>query len=232
LDGLPLEDQQFNFFGAAVAALLGTRLRGADLYDAAGDIISVILSPTSKGPSPISTYVREYRRQEAEGKTPQTFDAFFQMAVYQKRNTILKKLAAKKRKKWLSIDRGPEEDEGGGMGAESLEDVRTLSAEDIYARKEILEMIPARLMADKRHGERYVAMWNLMKNDPHITLRELAQELNVEGVTSLSGGKWGTGSVDVVRTRILGMIHDFLKEKGIDWRSIFAGRKGFRFGLA
>jgi transposase len=237
LDVLPMKDPNFNFFAAAfVAVKRMTSLGGGDPYDAARDVMRMILTPTSKGPAPIYRYASWYQKQKDEGETPQTFDAFFQMVVYQKRNTVLKNFGKRKKQRGLSIDYGREESEG-SIGEELISDTGP-SPEDIYAEQEERERrqkafsdVPSHLMTDQRHGHRYVAMWNLMKADYKMPLWKLADELNKEGITSPSGGQWGTGSVDKVRTRILTIVKHFLKDKGIDWESISASRRGFRFGL-
>jgi hypothetical protein len=234
LNALPMKDPNFNFFGAAFAAFRGTNLRGAAKYDAARDVIRMILTPTSKGIAPIYRYAGWYQKQANQAQTPHTFDAFVQMAVYQRVHPVLTTLGRKKRKPGISI--GREEGEG-GITEDSLEDVKAPRAEEIYQRQEererrdeALSSVPSRLLTDERHGHRYLAMWELMKEDYKMPLWKLAEELNKEGVTSPSGGQWDTGSTHRVRNIILRIVRDFLEQKGIDWESISESRKGFSYG--
>jgi len=239
IDELPMRQPDFDFYTHALHHLKQMNFTGQDLYHAAHETIQTLFFNLGKRAKsvegPIYKYVGWYEKQLNKGIKPQPFDEFFKYAFRQKAMTQLRKLMIRKKKRGLSIEYGRGDDEG-SLGEEFLGEHQGPSTEEIYSEKEegakrqkAFEEIPAYL-AGNRLGDKFVVVWDLMQEG--YNLREIAEELNAQGIPAAGGGEWGTGSVHKVRGQIISLVKRFLEQRGIDWESIVASRKGFRFGLA
>jgi hypothetical protein len=233
---LPMRQPDFDFYRHGVSHLRRMGFpEGQELYHAAHETIQTLFFNIGKRAKsvegPIYRYVKWYQDQIADGVKPQPFDEFFKYAFRQKANTALKKSINQKKKRGLSLEYGSED--GGGIG-EELGDTGP-GPEAIYTeqeerekREEVFEKIP-QMLTDYRGDDKFVFIWELMKKG--YKLEEMADELNALGIPAARGGPWGTGSVHKVRDTIYRLVKKFLEEHGIDWHSIAASRKGFRFEL-
>jgi hypothetical protein len=229
---LPMRQPAFDFYAHAVYHLKQMGFSGQELYHVAHEVIQTLFYNISKGTKgPVYKYVNWYEKQIADGIKPSPFDEYFKYAFRQKAFTARKKSLNQKKKQErdLSIQ------EGWTMEDEFLADTKTPGAEEISSekeeskkREEVFEEIP-KMLAKHRLGDKYAYIWAMMRKN--YKLAEIAEELNELGISSPSGKEWGTGSVYKVRDQIYRLVKEFLESYGIDWHSIIASRKGFRFGL-
>jgi hypothetical protein len=235
---LPMRQPGFDFYAHALHHLKQMGFAGQELYHAAHEVIQKLFfnigARAKSREGPIYQYIKWYEKRIAKGFKPQPFDEFFKYAFRQKAFTARKKSLNQKKKKGLSIEYGRGEDEG-MVGEDFLEDTGAPSPEEVAAeqeerekREEVFDKIP-QMLKDYRSDDKFVYIWELMKKG--YKLEEMADELNALGIPAARGGLWGTGSVHKVRDQIYRLVRAFLEDHGIDWRSIVASRKGFRFEL-
>jgi len=247
LDQLPMKDPNFNFFNAAVSFFSKySDLKEADLYDAASDVISKILSPTSKGKAPISDYVRRYREQEAAGNIPQPFDRYFNMSIFNPQKgkgwRVLRDLSQQQKKRGLPLDRGryyggEGEDLGELIEPESREPspYEVLRAKEEDPKKEkALKAVPGYLK-EQRAAPEVVQMWDMMleevKTGKKMTLDMMSNVLNSMGIKGPSDfGDWDHNAAYRLKRKVYNIVQKFMEDSGVDLESIILGsRKGFRF---
>lgn len=231
---LPMRRPNFDFYTHAIHHLKQMNFVGQDLYDAAHTVIQKLFYNISKKAKStegkIYNYVKWYNKRIAQGFKPYPFDEYFKYAFRQMANTALREQIRQKEKSGLSIDYRGQGDDEGTVGEALLGDTGPGPAElfDKQEREENLREFSDMLAKDPRHGDKYVYVWELMREG--YKLEEMADELNSIGVPSPSGGQWGIGSVSRVRNIINRMAKEFLEGRGFDSGSISSFRGGFRFG--
>jgi hypothetical protein len=257
LDKLPMYHEGFNFWRAAVAFFVkNSDLDGADLHDAASDVISKILSPTKTGkPAPIDDYVRRYREQQAAGGAIQPFDRYFNMSIAGRRGkgwNVLRDFSRSREKhRALPIERGRGDlGQGNLVLEESLPQFREPSPFEalrfkeetpkrekaLEAKEKALKAVPDYLKG-LRAGAEVEQMWEMLQEEERtgkkLTLQAMAGILDSMGIPGPTEyGDWDTNAVFRLRRKVHKIVRDFMEREGVDWESISLGsRVGFRFCL-
>jgi hypothetical protein len=250
LDELPMHHEDYNFFGAAISFFLkNSNLQEANLFDAASDVISAIISPTPTGkPAPVEDYVRRYQQQKDAGGPIQPFDRFFSMSVSQyprgKGWAVLKKIGYEREKyKAVPIEQG-----GGGedlITEETLPESHERSPyeslvleEETPKREKALAAVPDYLK-DQRAGAAAEQMWVMLQENERtgqvLKLKEMANILNSMGIPGPTKyGDWDESATFKLQRKVRKMVFDFMEREGVDMGSITLAsrsRKGFRFCL-
>lgn len=247
LDELPMRQPGFRFYEHAIYHLKQLGFEGQEKEHWALQVIQTLffnIGKRAKGPEgPIYRYVRWYKKRVAKGLKPQPFDEYFKYAFRQKAFTARTRWLRQKQKSGLSINYTMGGEEEGGVGEEFFPESREPSPYEVLRAKEenpkkekALAEVP-QMLVEHRNGAAYETIWDLMQKQKETgkkyTDENMANILNSMQIKAPGEtAEWNGGAVSRARYTIHELVRKHLKERGIDWESISAARKGFRFGVS